>query len=116
MTGFSLRWKQDNRRQVSGQVRKAAASAVADATEFLLEESNRTAPIEEGTLIRSGTATSQDLKGAVAWDTPYAARQHEELGYRHDQGRRTKWAEQTFREQVQPVGEMIAGRIRKAVG
>lgn len=113
---MKLAWKVDGRSSASAELRRAAEAAVADAAEYLLEESNRTAPIEEGTLVRSATATADGLRGAVAWDTPYAVRQHEDLTFRHDSGRRAKWAEQTFREQAKSVGVFIADRIRKTTG
>jgi hypothetical protein len=115
MAGF--RWTIDRRRLASKQVHAAAAAGLSDAAEFLLEQSNRTAPIEEGTLVRSGQADVDvsALRAAVAYDTPYAARQHEDLTLRHDAGRRPKWLEQTMRETTGDIGRIVADRIRQAV-
>jgi len=110
----SFRWTVDRSQLAKAAVRAAAAQGLSDAAEFLLEESNRTAPIEEATLIRSGD-TSLDaarLKAAVAYDTPYAARQHEELEWRHDDGRRAKWLELTFQEQARKAGRIIQTRMK----
>lgn len=41
------------------------------ATEHLLQAANRTVPIEEGTLMRSGRATTEGSTGVVAYATPY---------------------------------------------
>lgn len=115
MTG--LAWKVDRRPQVIAQVRRAAAAALSDGAEFGLEQANRTAPIEEGTLIRSGT-TDVDrsaLKAVISYDTPYAVRQHEDTRLRHDSGRRAKWLEATLREQSRRIVDFMAGRIRAAV-
>lgn len=111
-------WRIDNRSLVSARVRAAAASALGDGAEHLLEVANRTVPIEEGTLGRSGTTKVDDgsLRAAVGYDTPYAARQHEEMTYQHDAGRRAKWLEATFKERSKAVGDLIADRIRDAVG
>lgn len=92
-----------------------ALGAVADAGEFLLEQANRTAPIEEGTLIGSGTVTLDRgrLRAVVAYDTPYAVRQHEDTRLRHTNGRRAKWLEHTAREQGHQLGRIIADRLRQ---
>lgn len=111
----SLRWKVDHRTFAAAHVRKAASEGLADAAEFLLEEANRTVPIEEATLTRSGATDVDGLQASVFYDTPYAVRQHEDTRLRHDQGRRAKWLEMTMREQAKQVGEHIADRIRSAV-
>lgn len=100
------------------QIREAAMDALVDASEFVLQEANETAPIEESTLIKSG-AVSVDRRGlrtAVTYDTPYARRQHEDTRLRHDPGRRAKWLQRTLDEERQRVFKFIGARIRKAVG
>jgi hypothetical protein len=82
------------------------------AAEYLLETANRTAPIEEGTLIRSGRTSLDGNSAAVSYDTPYAKRQHETLHYRHDPGRRAKWLEATMNEEAPAIGEIIAKELR----
>jgi hypothetical protein len=113
VTGF--RWTSDNRRQVKLAYRAAAVAGLSDAAEVLLEEANRSVPIEESTLARSGT-TSVDpaaLKAAVAYDTVYAARQHEDLTLRHDPGRRAKWLELSMQENASRLGRTIQNRMRE---
>lgn len=66
---------------------------VLAGAELWLDESNRKAPIETAALIRSGVAKADGLKGALGYNTPYAIKQHEELGYQHDQGREAKFLE-----------------------
>ena len=92
--------------------------ALVEASEFLLQEANETAPIEESTLIRSGTVSvdRKALRTAISYDTPYAVRQHEDTRLRHDPGRRAKWLERTINEQRSRVGKFIAARIAKKVG
>lgn len=99
------------------QIMRAAMGALEDAAEFLLEDSNRTAPIEESTLIRSGTVSSdrRKMRAWVSYDTPYARRQHEDTRLRHDPGRRAKWLQRTFAENRDRVGRFVADGIRKAV-
>ena len=104
-------------RQVSANARAAGIRGLRLAAEHVLEEANRTVPIEEGTLERSGTVSVDEQRGAaaVSYDTPYAVRQHEELGYRHDPGRRAKWLELTLQERQRAIRDYIAGEIRKAL-
>lgn len=90
----------------------AAEAALADASEFLLEESNRTVPIEEATLERSGHVQQEGLRSRVAYNTPYAARQHEDMSLRHDAGRRAKWLQLTFSEHRSRFAAFVASKIR----
>lgn len=100
------------------KMRAGAVVGLGMAAEMLLEISNRTVPIEEATLLRSGTTQvdAMNLEAAVGYDTPYAARQHEELSYRHDPGRRAKWLELTLQEQSETligvIGAGISGSLR----
>lgn len=95
------------------ELRADAARALDDAGEFLLEQSNRTAPIEEGTLIGSGAVhVDRDaLVATVSYDTPYAVRQHEDTRLRHDLGRRAKWLQLTFVEQANRIEQFLARQM-----
>lgn len=112
---MSVRWRfEDYSAEVATKVAAATAGALGDGAEFLLQDANRTVPIEEGTLERSG-AVSVDpfgLQAAVSYDTPYAARQHEETRYRHDPGRRAKWLELSLKERAVDLVALIAASIR----
>lgn len=96
--------------------RKIVEAALKDGAEFLLEDANRRVPIETGTLMRSGTVTADGLKAAVAYDTPYAPRQHENTRYRHDQGREAKWLQRTFEQKIARVARYMADKIKAAAG
>ncbi|MBE0430066.1 MAG: hypothetical protein IBX61_09395 [Thermoleophilia bacterium] len=97
-------------------VGQATERALDDAAEYILETANRTVPIEEGTLQNSGGIGKATGKRAIYYDTPYARRQHEELDWRHDAGRRAKWLEKTMQEERQKVldflGRGIGGGMR----
>lgn len=97
------------------RIQRARDRAVKDAAEHLLEQSNRTVPIEEGTLKRSGQATADKGRAVVSWDTPYAVSQHEDTRLRHDRGRRAKWAERTFNEESRRVGQYIGNKMKRAL-
>lgn len=98
-------------------VEGASSRALALAAEYVLEQANRSVPIEEGTLQRSGVASVDDdgTRAAVSYDTPYAVRVHEDLVARHDAGRRAKWLESTLAEQADAVRQIIADTLRGAL-
>lgn len=110
-----LTWRMNRSAAAIREVRAAAADGLLDAVEFLGDQSDRTAPIEEGTMIRSRVSSIDrgKLRGAVSYDTPYAARQHEDLTLRHDEGRRAKYLEQAFKEDGQRALTHVAAKVRK---
>jgi hypothetical protein len=85
--------------------------------EHILQVASRRVPNEEGTLERSGRATVDPatLTGAVSFDTPYAVRQHEELGYRHSDGRTAKYLERPMNEERGTVADIVAAQVRRAL-
>jgi hypothetical protein len=104
--------------QVTSTIKRAAADGLYEAAEHVLETANRSVPIEAGAsgLMGSGHASidREALIAHVSYDTPYAVRQHEELSYRHDPGRRAKWLELTVQEEARTIQDRIAKKIREA--
>ena len=96
-----------------------AGKAVGLAAEHVLSEATKLVPIEEGTLSRSGTtSTARDgltVIAAVSYDTPYARRQHEDMSYRHDQGRQAKFLEQPLMAEAAVVAKVVAATVAKAL-
>lgn len=94
---------------------QAAARALDIGLELILTEANKTVPIEEATLERSGATSVDDqrLEGVVSYDTPYARVQHEDRALTHDPGRRAKWLQLTLDEKGRDVSEVIADEIRR---
>ena len=117
MADFSVGWKFDNRKFASAKVHAAAVRGVHDATEELLTVANQRVPHDKGTLQRSGTASFDDTKisGAVAYDTPYAVRQHEDTSLHHDDARRTKWLQLALQENAPKLRKHIAAQIKAAI-
>ncbi|MFD9853453.1 hypothetical protein ACFWXZ_14490 [[Kitasatospora] papulosa] len=109
-----LTWDSDT---VIRGTRDGAARGLRLGSEHVLQVSRGRVPIEEATLERSGTATvdEEELTAAVAYDTPYAVRQHEDMGLRHDAGRTAKYLEQPLAEEAAVVGEIIAAQVRRAL-
>lgn len=97
--------------------KKAQAKGLLVGAELGLTEANRTVPIEEATLERSGETSVDEGKmvAAISYDTPYARRQHEDLSLGHDPGRRAKWLEQTLNEEGKKLRDVIADEIESNV-
>jgi len=104
-------------RFVSQKVREAAVEGLRDAAEHLLEYANRTVPLEEGTLMRSGQADvdPETLEASISYDTPYAVVQHERLDFKHDPGRRAKWLELSLNEREESIQRYIARKIQESL-
>ena len=129
---------------------EAGLKALRTGAEAILTEAIDEAPVETGTLRRSGTVTVGSLpenpgqihqdslppkKGGsgkehkkafpepvgkekavyISFNTPYARRQHEELGYEHPRGGKAKYLEDPFNRLKKKVVKMAELRIKKAL-
>lgn len=97
----------------------AASDGCYVAAEALLARSNALAPFEEGILQASGFARvdeSDPLLARVAYDMPYAWRQHEELDYEHVAGRSAKYLENPVNEFGAEFLAIVGQSIRVATG
>lgn len=120
------------------EVTDAATHAMVENTEALLGKSMRIAPIDEGIMIGSASAKVQEIEiahgnndgsishtgqpprvspgatitGEVSYNTPYAARQHEELSYQHKEGKQAKYLEMPLKEFVRAFAKNIADAIK----
>lgn len=104
--------------KVRATLENATFDGLQQAAEHLLGVAKERAPHEEGTLANSGTVTSDESEGrvAVAFDTVYARRQHEELTWRHDEGKTAKYLEDPMHEEAETMLAMIAQTGRAALG
>lgn len=104
-------------KKITKAERAGAVRGLTLAAEHLLEVSRQLVPIEEGTLERSGVASvdAGKLRAAVAYDTPYAVRQHEELDWRHDEGRQAKYLEDPMSTEQRAMRDIIAAEIRRSL-
>ena len=122
---------------------EAALKAMRTGAEAILTEAIDEAPIETGTLRRSGTVTvgklpdyestyeaaesGRDMKTAfaepigkekavyISFNTPYARRQHEELGYNHPLGGKAKYLEDPFNRNKNKVLKYADKQVKKAL-
>lgn len=100
------------------KARTGALRGLKLSVEFLLSESNKLVPLDEGTLQDSGTATvdAEAMTGNVTYDTPYAVIQHEDFTFFHPNGRQNKYLEEPWMEHKYTFMDIIAEQIRKALG
>lgn len=102
--------------------REGAKIGLAVALDHVLGVSNDRVPVERGMsggLESTGAATIDDgdrIRGAISYDKEYAVRQHEDLSYRHDEGRQAKYLESAFADESSKIGEFIAEGIRRSLG
>lgn len=116
---MSIRWDLDwHGERVSSLVEESAFKGLQNGAEHLLQASRARVPLEEGTLERSGVASADraSLTAAVSYDTVYACRQHEELTWRHADGRTAKYLEGPANEEREVIGEIVAAAIRRGIG
>lgn len=106
--------------KVKDSERAGAARGLYLGAEHVGEESDRIAPIEEGTMIRSKAVSVDEgaLQAAVSYDTVYAVVQHEDLTFHHDAGRQAKYLETPINDAgvKRKVEELIAREIKAALG
>ena len=122
---------------------EAGLKALRTGAEAILTEAIDETPIDTGTLRRSGTVTvgglpdgaqvyeaaesGRDMKDAfpgpegkekavyISFNTPYARRQHEELGYNHPLGGKAKYLEDPFNRNKDKVLKYAAKQVKKAL-
>jgi hypothetical protein len=106
-------WKVSINPKAKDVLNGSANRGVALAAEHLLGVANEKVPIEESILLKSGTVSTdpENFVAAVSYDTPYAARQHEEMHWRHDDNRTAKWLENAMNAEVQTSAEIIRKTI-----
>jgi hypothetical protein len=104
-----------NGERLDADATAAAEHGLALGAEHVLQASRAVVPLEEGTLERSGVASQDGLTAAVSYDTVYAARQHEELTWRHAEGRTAKYLETPLNAERDTVAEIIAAELRRAL-
>ena len=122
---------------------EAGLKALRTGAEAILTEAIDETPIDTGTLRRSGTVTvgalpdgeqvyeaakdGSEMKDAfpekigkekavyISFNTPYARRQHEEVGYNHPRGGKAKYLEVPFNRNKKKVVKYAELKIKKAL-
>lgn len=110
MSGVTTEWHGDI---VKAMIQANSAEALNHAAELLRGDSVPLAPLDRGPLRQSAQvtpATPESLTAYVSYDTPYAARQHEELGWQHEDGQ-AKYLEGPLTEHESKYQAAIAARL-----
>lgn len=124
MTGYA------DAHQELERVRRARHDAAKDfvvrAANDLLARAVPLAPIETGRLRDSAVGPDPEtgehfverddyVEATVSFNTPYAARQHEELEWNHPVGGQAKYLEQPFKEMMPRYDAALAAALERAV-
>lgn len=82
------------------RIRENAMQSMHTVGEVILEDANRTSPIDTKQMIDSGEVSSRDYdkKVVISYNTVYAVKQHEDTTLKHAPGRRARWLELTVDE------------------
>lgn len=104
--------------RLTAAVRHAALAVLADIGEFIVEESQRIVPFDEGDLADSArSAVSLDTLGnptvAVSYDTPYALAQHENETYTHAPGRTDHYLSKTVEANRARIDAFLAAGLKR---
>ncbi len=111
---FEVEWNGD---AIKAALHGAAFEGLQLAGQHLLQVSSALVPHEEGDLERSGDTDEDRTENAVSvfYDRPYSVIQHEELSYRHDNGRTAKYLELPMHTEKETMLELIASSTSKVI-
>ena len=112
MADFSFTWRGP---EVSARVTAAKRQALGKGAALLLARTIPDTPVLDGDLRSSGATDVSDEEASVYFDTPYAVRQHEEVGYRHPKGGRAKYLESHVVADRGIVSQVVAAEVRRAL-
>lgn len=113
-SSVEIEWNDD---EVKAALSGASFEGLKLAAEHLLQVSATLVPHEEGDLERSGDTDEDEDEGAVSvfYDRPYAVVQHEDLTFKHDEGRQAKYLEVPMHTEKDVMLELIASAASEAV-
>lgn len=98
------------------RIDRFAADAVESAAEFLEDASNANVPDLTGALQASSKVSVDrgEPAASVSYDTPYAARVHEDMTARHDDGT-SKFLETALTSNRRELLNIMAGELRRGL-
>lgn len=99
-----------------GRARKATEEGLATAAVAVQREAVARTPVKDGDLRRSAnnTVNGYALEAEISFDTPYAARQHEETGWNHPKGGQAKYLESALEDMTDKAMQIVSTAIRRA--
>ncbi len=104
-------------KSISNVVDRDVYNALQIGAEYLLTESLKTTPKEDGILRASGKTSGDEnlMTTMVSFDTPYAVRLHEHPEYNFQGTGRGKWLERTLNEEKDTLQRLIANKIETSI-
>lgn len=108
---MALEWNGD---KIAARVNAARRKALLNSANHVKERAVERTPLETGALRNSATASVGDRQAAVSYNTPYAVKQHEEVGYQHQDGE-AKFLENAMRSEADAVKRLIAQAYQEAM-
>ena len=115
MMRVEVEWHGD---EIAARIAGAVPEALNHAAELLRSWSVEAAPILDGVLRASAQvtpATASNATAYVSFDTVYAWRQHEELGWNHPGGGGPKYLEGPLLEHGEELLAAIASRLGEVI-
>ena len=101
------------------QLKAEMERIVIKTTADVLAESKRQVPRDVGTLSLSATTelspSGDEIKATIAYNTPYAEIQHENLNFRHRQGK-AKYLEDPIKQYTPEFHQAMADAYVKVFG
>ena len=97
------------------RIRQATTDGLLDAAEVVKQEAIQRAPLDTGYLRNTAQAQAEGNEAVVSFDGPYSVRQHEEVGYHHQDGE-AKYLENAVIAKQSVVAQVIAQSIRRSLG
>lgn len=107
---MGLSWRYD----IGSKMHTVAGLAARLAGEHLRERAVARTPVETGVLRASAKVTTDGTTAAVSYNTPYAARQHEEVGWQHNDGE-AKFLENAATAEAETLKQIVADTIREGL-
>lgn len=109
-----LQWNGD---KISREMDATILSAVRAGAHLIADAAIEKTPVETGALRGTAKVTDNGTdEAAVSYNTKYAARQHEEVGWAHPGGGEAKFLEKAGIENAGKVADLVAEEIRKGLG
>src|SRR5699024_1421190 len=112
MADFGLTWRGP---EVGARAQAAKRNALGKGAALLLARTIPEVTPRDGQLSDSGATDVDDEAASVYFDTPYAVRQHEELGYQHPKRGKAKYLESHVVDDREVVSQVMAAEVRRAL-
>lgn len=106
------------------EVEQAMPQVLNEEAQLIFRESQRLVPVKTGVLRASGQIVPPRKKGnnfevVIGYGgaaSSYALEQHENMRYRHKEGKSAKYLEIPAQQRAQTMPEMISRRLRRIIG